>query len=1182
MSAEQGGGLLGGAVRRPVTLFVTLMALLVIGAIAYSRIPVEMMPQGIQNNGLQIWVEHPGSSPEENEAKVVRIIEEQIRTLSGVEDVFSAAQEGGASINVNYSRDVEMKAAKAELRDRLERASTQLPDTVERVTVWSWNNSELPLMWLAVLHPEDTERADYLVDTVVQRKLESVDGVSKVDIFGMLDDSVRVLLDEEKVKAANLDIGSLIQRLASDNFAKPLGEVEDGGRRVLLRSDMRFKTVEEVAQYPIGNGQTISDVGTVEKVKTVRDRLSRIDGRFSYFGQIGKESTANVVETARRVEAMLEELEADPRIGGELEFLVLFSQGDFIEASLDQLRSTALWGGALAAIVLLVFLRRVRVTLCVALSIPISSLLALTWVYFTGGTFNILTMTGLTLGIGMLVDNAVVVIENIARLRAEGKPPLQAASEGVRDVGLAVFLATLTTVVVFLPMIFMTSNPIIRIMFGALGLPFCISLLFSLLVALVFLPAVSARIVGPRHPLVERCAALIAPIAQLPVRGAQVLLALASRAVRLVALVLHCAQRVTLKALLPMRWVLAPGLLAFAIWKANQFKAGAAELAPLFGPGMVPQSTTSGFQAVTTVWIIAGVLGAGLLFFGVKVWSRRPPRLRSSGPATGPARATSFIELAIGSNRALLSWSMQHRLLACTFTALAFLSVVIPFGNLSITSFGEDENRSRVEVNVSLEDNFTLRQASDELAKYEGLLEEHHEELGFSHVSTRFNSRGGRLTIYWSDSQSPDRMVEIRSYMKELWPELPGHKVAFYGDESIDTRNRSMVAFQILGPDPEVLAKLGEEALTRLEQVPGLSGLSSPLQDAPQQVRVSMDIEKSWQLGVTADIALQNIAWALRGAQLPRFHEPGRELPFIIEYDQEEVAGLHTLRDLNVFTGTGAVALASFASLDFKPGPRVIRRHNGQISHTIQGRVDDPNRQRQVSDAGYATLREMDLPRGFSLGDEHSVSFKQSTEVREMLTALMLSAVLVFILMAVLFESLTLPFVVMFTTVPFAMVGALWTFFITGTPMDSVGWIGLIILIGVVVNNGIVLVDRIRKLHIDEGLERTRAVLEGGASRVRPILMTAMTTVFGLMPMALSEPPAEGIDYRALATCIGGGLAISTFFTLWVVPLTYTLVDDLVLAVKARFEFTARRLTELPTSIGKASSMDKGRRSPAG
>ena len=1160
---ERGGGLLGGAVRRPVTLLVTMVALLVIGLIAYQRIPVEMMPDGIRWNGLFLMVSHPGSSAEENEAKVVRVIEEQIRTLSRSDEVSSTSSEDRATIQVMYDRGVDMALAKAELRDRIERARTQLPDTVDRIFVFSWDNSQMPLMWFAVLHPGDSDRTDYLIDTAVQRKLEAVDGVSRVEIDGMLDDSVRILLDEEKVKAAQLDIGALVGRLSRDNFAKPLGEVQDGGQWVIVRSDMRFDTLEEIEDYPIGRGQTLGDVGRVEKVKTVRERLSRINGQFAYFGEIGKESTANVVDTARRVKEALDELEQDPQIAAQdMKFLVLFSQGSFIEASLGQLRATAMWGGALAALVLLVFLRRVRVTICVALSIPISALLSLAWVYFTGGTFNVLTMTGITLGIGMLVDNSVVVIENIARLHGEGRPPLKAASEGVRDVGLAVCLATMTTVVVFLPLIFMTGNPVIRIMFGALGLPLCVSLLISLVVALVFLPTVAARIVGPRATPVERIAGWLTPIFRVPVQLVVWLLDGLQVVTYLLARVLLRGQRVLLAVLVPLRWVLAPALVAFAVWKLLQLQGVVGSVFPLFGPGMAPGETLKGLAGVGSIWIAAALAGAGLLFFGPKLWKKRSPvaPVRGERPSTllGRGRALSFIDLMVTSNGRLLDWSMKHRLLASFLAFLAFLSVLIPRSNMTVAAFGEDENRGRIDVRIDLEDNFTLQEASEELGRYEELLDEHRPELAFDHISSRFYRGGGRLTLYWEEALTPEGIAAVRKRLKTIWPSVPGHRVRFYGDESLDTRNKAIVSFEILGPDAEVLNRLGEEAMERLEQIPGLSGISSPLEDAPQQVHVSMDLEKAWQLGVTANMALQNIAWALRGVQLPRFHEPGREVPFIIEYDEEEVAGLHTLRDLDIFTAEGVVALAAFADLDFEPGPRAIYRRNGQISHSIQGRVDDPNRQRQVSDAGYAALREMELPRGFSLGDEVSVAFREDQEMQEMYNALLLSVVLVFLLMAILFESVILPVCVL-TTVPFAVAGAFWTLFMTGTTIDSVGWIGIIILVGVVVNNGIVLIDRIHRLHTG-GMERTRAVLEGGASRVRPIVMTALTTVFGLMPMVLSEPPAEGIDYRALATCVAGGLAISTFFTLWVVPLTYTLVLDGRDALRAWSRFGLQRL----------------------
>ena len=1131
-------GFFGMAVDRPVGLFVAFLTLLVIGVIAYARIPLEMMPSGLSSNELYVWVSHPGASAQENEREVVRPIEDQIRTLSGIAHVYSNAESDEAGIEVVYESGVDMALAKAELRDRLERVRPSLPDTVNRIFVWSWSQSELPLMWFAVTYDSQGADTDYLVDTVVQRRLEAVDGVTRVQIYGMLDDAIEVLLDEEKVKASRLDVGELIGRMARDNFTQPLGEVEDGGQRVLLRSDMRFKDLAEVEDFPIGNGQRISDVGRVVRSKGVRDRLSRINGRFAYFGEIRRENQANVVDVSRRVKQALDDLELDPATRGKLAFHVLFAQGDFIESSLAQLRSTALWGGALAAAVLLLFLRRVRVTLVVALSIPVSALLSLAYVHYTGGSFNILTMTGITLGIGMLVDNSVVVIENIVRLHKEGLDARSAASTGVRDVGLAVSLATLTTVVVFLPLIFMTSNPQMRIMFGSLGLPLCASLLFSLMVALVFLPVVTARIIGPRAAAASKLSTLLTPIGRAPVRVVTWLLDAARHPLHYTLLAAHYAERGLLKLLAPLRLPLAAALLVIAALRAIQWSSAPAELGGF--PGAEAYAEQS--RGVAGLIVLAGLIGAGLLFFGVPKWNRAKvaPPARSSRSLAG---IQSFVDLLIASNRALLGWTLRHRIQASLLATLAVFSVGIPFSQLEIAAFGEDESRARIDIHVDLEDNFTLREASEEFRRYERLFDEHQEDWGFEDHSVRFDDDSGRLTLYWAQALTGDEYERVRDELQAVWPIVPGHTTRFYGDETIDTRSKTMVTFRLQGPEADELQRLGEEALELLATVDGLSDLTSPLQGAPPQVRVKLDSEQAWGLGVTADMALQNIAWALRGFALPRYHEPGREIPFFIGYDEEQTAGLDTLRNLEIYTQTGAPQLGSFAALEFAQGPQSIRRVDGQISFAIQGRVEEASRQREVSEAGLALLRGLELPRGFSIAEDESIENRQAKEMEELKMAMRLSVVLVFLLMGILFESVLLPFSVLFT-IPFAIVGAIWTLFLTGTVLDSIGWIGVIILIGVVVNNGIVLIDRIHRLRL-EGVPRAEAVVEGSASRVRPILMTAMTTIFGLLPMTIAEAPADGIDYRALATCVAGGLAFSTFFTLWVVPLAYTLMDDL-------------------------------------
>jgi len=1071
----------------------------------------------------------------------VRLLEEQFRTLGGVDKVYSWSREGEASVEVIFDRGHDMKLARAELRDRIERARPLLPAEVERIQVWSWSEGDLPLMFFALLHDGASERNDQLIDTVVQRRLEAVDGVSRVQLWGMLDDAVEILLDEDRVRAAQLDVGALIRRLRQDNFTEPLGEVQDGGRRVLLRSDMRFRSLEEIERFPLGDGLVLADVGRVVVSQAVRDNMSRIDGQYAYFGQIGQESTANVVETARRVRSAFAELERDPQLAGRFRYLTLFSQGDFIEASLGQLRDTALWGGALAALVLFLFLRRVRVTICVALSIPVSALLALTWEHFSGGTFNVLTMTGITLAIGMLVDNSVVVIENIARLRGEGRPAHEAAAEGARDVGLAVSLATLTTVVVFLPLIFMAGDPMLKIMFAALGMPLCLSLLFSLMVALVFLPVATARILGPRPRPVEALARLAAPVASIPAR----VLGRVLEGLRLAGygalLGLSALQRLVLRALTPLRWPLALALAALFTWRFLAARHALDALAPLRASGLAPPGVAlDGTQMALVLFGPAALVGVGLALFGLKRWRARPaaPPLRAASPFR---HVRSLIDLLVSSNGRLLAWTMEQRLFACGLAALALLSILVPTSRMTITSFGQDENRSRIDVRVQLE--HTLDDPDAEFKVYEDLLEQHRAELGFAHLGSRFSKRGGRLSLYWEEAQPPGEIARARRRLEELWPRLPGHRVYFYGDESVDTRNRSMVTFQLEGPEADELARLGQQAIRELQQIEGLSGVTSPIEPGPEQVHVRLDDELAWNRGVTADLALQNIAWALRGVSLPRYHQAGRELPFFMGYDDEEVVGLDTLRELDLFTAEGMASLASVARLEFTQGPRSIFRRNGRASFTIQGRVDDPDQQKRISAAGQAVLRAMDLPRGYSVADEESIEFREGEEMQQMKNALLLSVVLVFLLMAILFESVLLPFSVLFT-IPFAIVGAVWTLYLTGTAMDSVGWIGLIILVGVVVNNGIVLIDRVHRLRMG-GTPRTQAVLDGSRSRVRPIVMTAMTTIFGLLPMALSSPPSEGIDYRALATCVAGGLAISTFFTLWVVPLAYTLMDDL-------------------------------------
>lgn len=1149
-----------GLVRRPVTLLVVFVTLMVIGAIAYVRIPMQLMPDGIVEPGLQVYAVHPGSSAQENEDQVARLLEEELRTITGIKSLSSTSSEDQVGISVRFDSDIDMDLAKAEVRDRIERARPKLPRTVREIGIWSWSESDMPVMFFAMLHPGDSPRTDFLIDTVIRRRLESVDGIGRLDLWGVLDDSVRIELNEDRVRAAGLDIGALIGRLSADNFALPMGEVTDGGRRVLLRSDMRFRTKSEIETYPIEGGLVLGDVARVIDAKSVRNRLFRMDGTYAYFGEVKKESQANVVEVCHRMQAAIDELQNDPRLAGEFKFLVFFSQGEIIEDSLGQLRDTALVGGLLSLVILFLFLPRVRLTLCMALAIPVSVLIAVAWTYFSGGTFNLLTMAGITLAMGMLVDNAVVVVENITRLRDNGLAPDEASARGTRTVALAVILSTMTTVVVFLPMIFMGENPILRLMFGALGLPLCASLLASLLAALIFLPVITARVIGPRHARTERLAVRIAPIAAIPGRAINAIVGLLRRVAYGGMCVLHGMERGVLAVVAPLRWILAAGVIGVVIWRARAILSTsdvATQFATVTGShsyGLLGRHWDSlsplGRPSVAIgMHVAATVFAVGFLLFAAGAWARRARGLPAA-PVHWQPQTSGIVDSCIALNRRLLEWTLAHRFWASFASLLVLASVVIPLTNMKVAAFGQDENTSRVGVDVELEDNFTLDQAETEILHYERFFESRREQYGFQHMACRFDKDGGRVNVYWDGTRTREERDGVIADLRKYLEPRPGHTLRIGGDDSADERNRNMVVFRIAGPNSEQLAVLGEQAVRLLETIPGLMDVESPLANAPEQVRVVLDSDLAHLMGISPQNALQNVAWALRGWQLPQFQEPGREVPLIIEYDNEQAAGLSTLRDLEIRGGASAVPLSTFSTLEYARASRTIERFNGRASFQITARVEDPLRQRELSDLGHLVLAGLEFPRGYSVVEEDLVSARQDSEMKDIYAALGLSIVLVFLLMGVLFESFLLPISVLFT-IPFAIVGAKWTMYLTNTAMDSVAWIGVIILVGVVVNNGIVLVDRIHNLR-REGTDRARAILDGCSNRVRPVLMTALTTVAGLIPMALAEPPGDGIDYRALATCVAGGLSVATFFTLWVVPLAYSVLDDLRMAFEGR------------------------------
>ena len=1015
-------GLLGRLVGRPVTIFMLFLTLIGTGVLAYLRIPLTLLPQGLSSSTLSVELPYPGAAPTEVEDQLTRPVEETLRTIPGIQEIFAVSNENWSSITVEFGNTVDMDVAYGEVRDRIERIRASLPPEMDRYFIWRFNpNTDIPIMWIGVQYDEDAEDPFGPIERIAVRRLEGVDGVARVGLNGVVDEAVRIFVDFDKVLGYGVDLGNVIQSMQADNFTLPAGQVDDGGRTFNLRIDSRFHTLEDIERYPVGNGLVLEDIASVERGRGYRDWVWRINGRGAVGLSISREADDNTIAVCRRVEEVLAELEEDPRLGG-VTFNVFFNQKETIMSAVGGLQSSALWGGLFAVIVLWFFLRDLRMTLLAALAIPSSLLAALMAVYFGGQTLNLVSLAGFTLGIGMLVDNAVVVIENISRRRSEGLDRLTAAARGSGEMGLAVLTATSTSIVVFLPLVFMDGDKNAQIMMKEVGLPISWSLAASLLVALIFLPAFTARLMGKRS----------------------------------------------------------------------------SKTADLHFSGKL---VTTYERAVS--WVLDHRFGSFLLL------------LVAVGIAQG---AGSQLRKANSGND------------------------------------GDDAVRMELETPST----YSLSDTNEVFRHYEAWAEENMEAFGYDFYSTRFSRRGGRMDFYARDDLDQAEEAKLPQRLRDNAPRLPGVEVDVGRDGQGGSKE---MRINLEGRDFGVLAAAADDLADRLATLtyldddgkvqPLLENVRTDLEDGLDEVHVLVDRDRASELGVLPEAMRGMIAWGLGGQRLPDLQEGDRDVRLQIEYARDDTESLEFLAGMSISSSEGGlVPLASVADLEFDKSVGSLVRRNGRTSTGVKAlpTVDDLY---LVSRKVAEVMENHPLPPGVSWTEEGGrEEFEQ--DFTELVNTLLFSVLLIYLLMAILLESLSLPFSIL-VSIPLALMGVNIALFVADRAMDAMVVVGMILLAGVVVNNAIVLLDRVQRLRA-EGHDRRTALVKGGAQRLRPILMTALTTIFGLMPMAVPQifpGSGETSGYESMAITVAGGLAFSTLFTLLAVPLFYTCFDDVGRAVRS-------------------------------
>lgn len=1011
------------AINRPVTTIMVMLIVLIFGFVSYTRIPLDMFPQ-MDIPIAVVSTSYSGVGPSEIESLVTEPLEDALGTVSDLKEITSISSNGSSMVVLEFEDGTDMDIAAQDVRELVDRVKGMLPDECDDPMVLKLDLGAMPIMLLSISGEEDLVQLKQLVDDEIQPSIERVGGVASVSISGAKEKEIKITLNPDKLTAYGLTTSQISQLLRAENLNLPVGDVDLGNQVMNVRSVGEFNSVDEIRNLPITTaaGSTIylRDVAEVEDTYKEMESYSYLNGTPSILLSIQKQSTANTVQTAKGVYEVIDQIKEE---FPNLQYVYLMDQSDAISRSIDSVVDSALQGGILAIFILFIFLRNFRSTLIIGISIPVSIVATFVLMLFGGLTLNVISLGGLTLGIGMLVDNSIVVLENIFRHREDGKSRKESAFIGVSEVSSAVVASTLTTIAVFLPMVF--TEGMVAKMFRDMSLTVTFALVASLVVAITVVPMLSSRLLR-----------------------------------------MNRQKKKTALSFIPDGWE------------------------------KVLNKIDAGYK-----WVLKGVLHH---------------RIR-----------TGIIVLIIFVGSLLSAGGVGMELMPDTDEGSISINISMPNGTDVDRSFEVvDEVKGRIsdipeiqDVNITVNKNTGMSLMGDQ-------------------DSASFSIDVGSLD---ERERSTEEIVE--EMRQRIMNSIPGT------DISVEAQSSSMgggtssapISIEITGDDNDALNRVAEDFVKIVSGVEGTREVTSDLEEGLPEAQIHIDRNKASVYGLNTSTIASTLQSAVNGSVATTYKVDGEEIDVRVIYDESKVEYLKDVNNIKIQTPTGAtISLADVAEISMEKSPNAINRvaQNRVITVNCDLFGIDMNAAQQNIDA---RLQEYNLPEGISYS--FAGEFEDMMEsFSSLFLALILAVILVYMVMASQFESLLHPFTIMFS-VPLALTGALFALFITGNPISLPAIIGMIMLVGIVVNNAIVLVDYVNQLR-QKGFERTEAILEAGPTRLRPILMTAMTTILAMIPMALGL--GEGTQMMApMAIAVIGGLSASTVLTLVVVPLIYTFFDDI-------------------------------------
>ncbi len=986
------------AITRPVTAVVLLVVLMLLGGIAIQRLPLAFLPE-VDVPIIVVEVPHPDSSPRQVEREIVEPIEGALSTLSGIKSMRSSATADGASFVLEFEWGESLDVIRMQVTEKLDGVRARLPAGARRMTVASFNTADIPVVEARISAQGVDLSASYpLLEAHVLDPLRRIPGVARVQIDGVRPRQVYVDLVADRILEHGVDVGALVERLQAASAEAVLGEVDDGGRRLTVRGEGSFESLEGLRQLPIGiGGLRLGDIAEISYEEPPIG-YGRHLGREEAIGlSVYKESTANTVDVVDAVRATLEgEIDTDPMLAG-VRLFVWEDQAEHIRAGIEGLQRAGLIGALMAVLCLYAFLRRIDATLIVALSIPFSVVVACGALYFLGKTLNLLSMMGLMLGIGMLVDNAIVVLESIDRKRDEEPNVRRAALLGAGSVTAAVTVATLTTLIVFLPLVLGGASEL-TVWLKEVGITISLALGCSLLSSLTLIPLMSTRLL----------------------------------------------------------------------------------------------------------------------------------RARSSAEPRRP----SAMERGYG---AALSWTLRHPWLSTVGLLLTLGVGVFPLvaEQVEVEPFSGQVNE-RLSIDYEFADFHYKSEAERAVVQVESYLDEHRERFGIAEIYSYYSENEAQTIIVLDRADLDDEGVkQLRAEIREGLPTLVGAKAKFF--EQADAGGSSTYfSVQLYGRESDELERIAEQTRAVLDELDGVQDLSTSFQHGRDEIEVKVDRELAQRRGITAEDAAQTFGFTLGGLPLPRFRDGPREVDTWLALRIEDRAGLDDLRSISFPVPEGLpVRLGDISEFRVVKTPMTLQRENRRTNAWV-GATYEGEDWMEARERIEARMNEMTLPNGYDWSWDRW-TLERDSQGEEMGINFLLALALVYIVLASQFESLAQPLAIVLSIL-FALPGAAWMLMATGTPLNLMAQIGLLILMGVVVNNGVVLLDRVNQLRAG-GRSTHDAFVQAGRDRLRPIVMTATTTVLGLVPLAIGGSAVGGLFYFPLARAVMGGLMSGALLTLLALPL---------------------------------------------